>query len=1097
MQTKNEILRTPCRDDLNLKLISNKTGLTFSLLPSGMVYAIEAVKDGRTTMINQSYALPIEGGMGGIVLRISGHKPKTVPIVGTRARCSIGSSGNQFVWEGKEGDIKHRVCLSLDPDINLWLWRVEVINSGESELSCDSIFIQDLGLGDPGFLMNNEAYASQYIDHHIAHHPRMKIILMARQNQAQGGAYPWVAHGCIEGAVGFATDFRQLMGDDLRNVDFVGGVFGVNLPSERLQYETACAALQSKPVSLAPGATACWTFFGLYQPDHAAASSQEDLKSIDSIEELLQKFAPVSVDLSLPMFSILHEANAAIAEPLDASVINAYYPNRLHEENVDGKLLSFFTPNTSYQRHIVLRDKERLVARRHGALLRTGQGVLPDETTLCSTCWMHGVFSAQLTIGNTSFHKLFSVSRDPYNITRASGLRMLVELKEGWRLLSVPSAFEIGLNDSRWIYKFSDRTICISVTASSEDSALQWRISVEGESCRFLIFGHIVLGEREYGQAANIEIDNVNKRFSFTPAADTIWGQHYPQASYHLVTSTADRVESIGGDELLYVEGKQRSGAYAVIRTSKITEFVFAVVGSMTDALHAKELANKYTKTMEEKHLLRLADTYWRNITRGAQIKTSSSDAQIRAEAASLNTMLPWLAHDAIIHVTVPHGLEQYTGAAWGTRDVCQGPVELFLSFEHDQPVKQILRIIFAQQYEKQGDWPQWFMLEPYSFIQDKSSHGDIIVWPLKALCDYIEATGDFDFLDEEIAWRREDNFEKTERLDSIATHIETLIATVKDRFIAGTYLIRYGNGDWNDALQPVDVTKRDWMVSSWTVALLYQQICRYAIILQRKGMEYEAEELKLLAANIRNDFNRYLMRDGTVAGYGVFKPDGGAPDLLIHPSDTHTGVCYSLIPMTQAILGELFTPEQSRHHLDLIREHLLFVDGARLMDKPIAYNGGLEKIFKRAESSAFFGREIGLMYTHSHLRYCEAMSVLNESQALRTALLTVNPISVTEILPTASLRQRNTYFSSSDAAFRDRYQASDEWERVKNNSIFFNGGWRIYSSGPGVYINILIQQALGARRYFGERLLKPSLPTSLGINLEWPERHDGAEQKP
>ncbi len=59
-----------------------------------------------------------------------------------------------------------------------------------------------------------------------------------------------------------------------------------------------------------------------------------------------------------------------------------------------------------------------------------------DEDLLCATAWMHGVFGAQLTIGNTSFHKLFSVSRDPYNITRASGLRMLAELEEGLAVCS-------------------------------------------------------------------------------------------------------------------------------------------------------------------------------------------------------------------------------------------------------------------------------------------------------------------------------------------------------------------------------------------------------------------------------------------------------------------------------------------------------------------------------------------------------------------------------------------------------------------------------------------------------------------------------------
>ena len=101
-------------------------------------------------------------------------------------------------------------------------------------------------------------------------------------------------------------------------------------------------------------------------------------------------------------------------------------------------------------------------------------------------------------------------------------------------------------------------------------------------------------------------------------------------------------------------------------------------------------------------------------------------------------------------------------------------------------------------------------------------------------------------------------------------------------------------------------------------------------------------------------------------------------------------------------------------------------------MDRPIVYHGGPETFFQRAESAAFFGREIGLMYTHSHLRYGEAMSDIGEFAALWEALLVANPIAVTDQLAHASLRQRNAYFSSSDAAFQDRYQASAEWARVK-----------------------------------------------------------------
>ncbi len=288
-------------------------------------------------------------------------------------------------------------------------------------------------------------------------------------------------------------------------------------------------------------------------------------------------------------------------------------------------------------------------------------------------------------------------------------------------------------------------------------------------------------------------------------------------------------------------------------------------------------------------------------------------------------------------------------------------------------------------------------MLEPYQAIQDKHSHGDIIVWPLKALNDYIEATNDMSFLDVLIPWRDDDTLERTPHRASVARHVEKQLATMIERFIPGTRLIRYGDGDWNDSLQPADSKMRDWMVSSWTVALAFQQITRYAKILRRAGKAQEATALRQLAAGMRRDFNRFLVRDETVAGYALFEPGSKRPELLIHPSDARTGLRYSLLPMTRSIIAGLFTPEQTRHHLRVIREHLLFPDGARLIDRPVQYHGGPEKVFRRAESASFFGREIGLMYVHAHIRYGEAMAVLGEADALWEALQVVNSLAVTD----------------------------------------------------------------------------------------------------
>ena len=272
-----EIMVTPRKNDLGILRIKNSAGSSISLLPSGAVFAIEHDEAGRRIMINQSLASPVANGMGRLFVRAGGSEPTILAVIGPEAGLRVGASDDRFVWEGEQRGVRHRVTLWLHPSATVWLWRVDVANRRDNELLCDAVFIQDLGLGEQGFLMNNEAYASQYLDHFVAQHPRMNHVLMSRQNLSQGGRYPWTAHGCFEGAVGFATDFRQLMGSAHRDADQFDIPFGKSLPSSRLQYETACAALQSKAATLSPGVAATWTFFGFCEPDHPAASSDADL----------------------------------------------------------------------------------------------------------------------------------------------------------------------------------------------------------------------------------------------------------------------------------------------------------------------------------------------------------------------------------------------------------------------------------------------------------------------------------------------------------------------------------------------------------------------------------------------------------------------------------------------------------------------------------------------------------------------------------------------------------------------------------------------------------------------------------------------------
>ena len=218
----------------------------------------------------------------------------------------------------------------------------------------------------------------------------------------------------------------------------------------------------------------------------------------------------------------------------------------------------------------------------------------------------------------------------------------------------------------------------------------------------------------------------------------------------------------------------------------------------------------------------------------------------------------------------------------------------------------------------------------------------------------------------------------------------------------------------------------------------------------------------------MRDDFSARLMPNGVVAGFVVVEP-GGRFRPLLHPTDAVTGIRYRLLPMTRSILAELFTPEEAVRHLEIIARDLSYPDGVRLMSGPATYCGGRERLFRRAETAANVGREIGLQYVHAHLRYAEALAKTGDAAGLWAALQVVNPVGLAEVVRNAEPRQSNVYFSSSDADFADRYEATARWGELRTGQVGVRGGWRLYSSGPGMFLHKVRTCLLGVWESFGE----------------------------
>jgi 1,2-beta-oligoglucan phosphorylase len=460
------------------------------------------------------------------------------------------------------------------------------------------------------------------------------------------------------------------------------------------------------------------------------------------------------------------------------------------------------------------------------------------------------------------------------------------------------------------------------------------------------------------------------------------------------------------------------------------------------------------------------------------------ASSPLAGDVARLQEMLPWFAHNTMIHYLAPRGLEQYSGGGWGTRDVTQGPVELLLSLGQWEPVRDLVRRVYMAQ-DPDGDWPQWFMFfDRERHIRPGDSHGDIVLWPVLALAEYLLAAEDASLLDEVVPFFHPAGHDQAETA-TLWAHVERALRVMAARVIPGTHLAAYGHGDWNDSLQPVDPAMRERLCSAWTVTLHYQTLTTLAKALRRVGRPEPAAAFEAIAAQVRADFQRLLIIDETLAGFAYVYPDGHI-DYWLHPRDGNTGIHYRLLPMIHALINDLLTPEQAKTHICYVKQYLLGADGARLFDRPPPYRGGPPQYFQRAESSAFFGREIGLMYMHAHLRYAQAMAHVGEVEAFFLALRQANPIAIRLVVPPAALRQANCYYSSSDATFADRYEALADYEQVKTGAVALEGGWRIYSSGAGIAMRLIHQYFLGLRREKSVLSLDPVIPAALdGLQAE------------
>ena len=1048
---------TLLKQTLTLKTLSLPEGqVRMHVLPSGDIHTMDAqLRTDLTYQINLLKGNLIDGQIANLYLRKrteSGYEFEK--LLGIHSPSSFKIIDHTMVYQGRAFGVDYQILLTLHE--RGWTYDVLLQANGSNHVF-DITYGQDVGIAHPGGIAANESYTCQYLDHQVFK-TSSNVAILSRQNQ---GDPMYVQIGSTGSIASYATDGFQFFGLSFKENFVPVAMVEPELPNENLQYEFAYIALRTPSFQLNKQPFSI-RFYGVVETQ--PTQFLKNALPIPFTEPLFRWQAGLTLDKKA--FKI-NPKNVLSGRDVLLKDIESRYPNRVQEEWLSEQLVSFFTPD---YRHIVLKNKEIVTQRPHAHILLGGEIEQAGDHVLASTNYMFGLFQSHVTLGNANFHKLLGDSRNALNVQTISGQRLYVLIKDQYYLLGLPSIYELGFNYTKWIYELGEDTLEVTVDIDLKGQATYLRMqSKQGLPYDVIASHQLIMNEAEYRNDIHLRIDE--QSVVVDASTNGFIRDHYPNLKYRLSSNVPMTV----GDESQFVLTEQPMHGLMTMYFKQQSDIVITL-----EATLKKQFPKLKVSALND----RISD-YDAFILDFASFKINHSQNTIQQELKKLELITPWYTHNALVHYASPHGLEQFNGAAWGTRDVCQGPIELFMASMRYDLVRSILLKVFSRAFLDRGDFPQWFMFDAYYRIQAHESHGDVIHWPLRALAFYLKETNDVSILDEQVTYFDKKKNDFTKKRYSIRHHLQTALNTIQSEVIPGTTLPQYGGGDWDDTLQPANRALTQTMVSGWTVALYYEML-NVLSPFNPLITKPENDQLKALTNRVKKDYETYMMPDGIPAGFAIFD-SAKKRHYLLHPRDEHTGLKYRLLPFNRGFISHLFSKENIPQYLEIIRKHLKHPDGVRLMDTAVRYRGGEKTYFTRAETASNFGREIGIQYVHAHIRFIEAMATIGQPMEAYWGIFAINPINLRDIVALALPRQSNVYFSSSDADFLNRYEAKDQFELVRLGKVAIKAGWRLYSSGPGIYIHQWISHLLGIRHEAGLLIVDPVLPNQLdGLIVEF-----------